>query len=211
MFENSLSTPVSLRINVCPFIDISHEVITCYPLESLSPCTSMCDQGWGLLSRFPQIRCFPCVSTLPKYMLALEHHVYIWQVLPQLSCGDTCQIWMWFKECNRYFCEIENFAYGEINERILSNPQPRLKETITSDKSGQCTSVCFHIGCHCLFNYCYLHYRRGNGHHRLISNYFLGKNCIQFQWFWGKNRYIEKDTSTFSRDLWALLLHFIAF
>ena len=25
-------------------------------------------------------------------------HVYIWQVLPQLSCGNTCQIWMWFKE-----------------------------------------------------------------------------------------------------------------
>ena len=28
-----------------------------------------------------------------------------------------CQIWMWFKESNIYFCEIENFAYGEINER----------------------------------------------------------------------------------------------
>ena len=24
-------------------------------------------------------------------------HVHIWQVLPQLSCGDTCQIWMWCK------------------------------------------------------------------------------------------------------------------
>ena len=25
-----------------------------------------------------------------------------------------------------YFCEIENFAYGEINERSFSNPHPRL-------------------------------------------------------------------------------------
>ena len=23
-----------------------------------------------------------------------------------------------------YFCEIENFAYGEINERNFSNPHP---------------------------------------------------------------------------------------
>ena len=23
-----------------------------------------------------------------------------------------------------YFCEIENFAYGEINERTISNPHP---------------------------------------------------------------------------------------
>ena len=57
-------------------------------------------------------------------MLAIEYHVHIWQVLPQLSCGDTCQIWMWFKQCNRYFCEIENFAYGEIDERSYSNPTP---------------------------------------------------------------------------------------
>ena len=55
-------------------------------------------------------------------MFAIEYHVHIWQVLPQLSCGDTCQIWMWFKDCDRYFCEIENFAYGEIDERNFSIP-----------------------------------------------------------------------------------------
>ena len=57
-------------------------------------------------------------------MLAIEYYVHIWQVLPQLSCGGTCHIWMWFKECNWYFCEIENFAYGEIDERSFSNPHP---------------------------------------------------------------------------------------
>ena len=80
--------------------------------------------GWGL--RFPPFRYFPNFSTSPKYMLAIEYHVHIWQVSPQLSCGDICQIWMRFKECNRYFCQIEYFAYGEIDERNFSNPHPRV-------------------------------------------------------------------------------------
>ena len=62
--------------------------------------------------------------------LSIEYHAHIWQVLPQLCCGDTCQIWMWLKECNRYFCEIENFAYGEIDERSFSNPTAGQKKTI---------------------------------------------------------------------------------
>ena len=82
-------------------------------------------QGWGLLSRFPPFRSFPNFSALSKHTLDIEYHVYIWQVSPQLSCGDTCQIWKWFKESNRYFCKIENFANGEINERSFSNPHPR--------------------------------------------------------------------------------------
>ena len=61
---------------------------------------------------------------LSKQTLAIEYHVYIWQVSPQLSCADTRQIWMWFRESNRYFCKIENFAYGEISERSFSNPTP---------------------------------------------------------------------------------------
>ena len=31
---------------------------------------------------------------------------------------------MWFRESNRYFRNIENFAYGEISERSFSNPHP---------------------------------------------------------------------------------------
>ena len=79
--------------------------------------------GVGLLSRIPLFYYFHNFSTSPKYMLAIEYHVHIWQ-LSQLSCGDTCQIWMRFKECSRYFCEIEKFAYGEIDERSFSNPHP---------------------------------------------------------------------------------------
>ena len=54
-------------------------------------------------------------------MLVIEYHVHIWQVSSQLICGDTCQIWMWYKEYNRYFGRIENLAYGEINEQGFSN------------------------------------------------------------------------------------------
>ena len=39
-------------------------------------------------------------------------------------CRRSCGIWMWFKESNRYFCKIKNFAYGEINERNISYPTP---------------------------------------------------------------------------------------
>ena len=77
------------------------------------------DLGWGLLSQFPPFRYFPNFSESQKHALAIEYHVYISQVSPQLSCGDTCQIWMWSKESNRYFCKIENFACGEISERSL--------------------------------------------------------------------------------------------
>ena len=81
-------------------------------------------QGWGLLSQFSPFRYFPHFPLLPKQTLAIEYRVHIWQVSPQLSCGDTCQICMWIGESNRYFCKIEKFAYGEISERSFSNPHP---------------------------------------------------------------------------------------
>ena len=49
-------------------------------------------QGWGLLSQFLPLRYFPDFSALSKQPLAIENHIYIWQVSPQLGCGGTCQI-----------------------------------------------------------------------------------------------------------------------
>ena len=92
--------------------------------ENMLPMCSETALGWGLLSQFSPFRYFPHFPLLSKQKLAIEYHVYIWQVSPQLSCGDTCQMWMWFRESNRYFCEIENFAYGEISEWSFSNPHP---------------------------------------------------------------------------------------
>ena len=45
------------------------------------------------------------------------------------SCGDTCQMWMGFKESNKYFCKIEKFAYGAINEWNFNDPTPGNKAT----------------------------------------------------------------------------------
>ena len=43
---------------------------------------------------------------------------------PQLSCGDTWQIWTWPRESHLCFCKIEIFHNGWINEHNISNPHP---------------------------------------------------------------------------------------
>ena len=80
-------------------------------------------RGGGYLANFLHSVIFQ-FFIIVKHTLAVKYRIYIWQVSPQLSCGDTCQIWMWFEESNMYFCKIKNFAYGEINERSFSNPHP---------------------------------------------------------------------------------------
>ena len=95
--------------------------------------------GVGVTKPISSVPLFPKFSALLKNTLTVKYRVYIWQVSPQLSCGDTCQIWMWFEESNMYFCEIENFAYGEINERSFSNPHPRAKWSASITASGSIT------------------------------------------------------------------------
>ena len=85
--------------------------------------------GWELPSQFFLFRYFLSFLALSKYTLAMENHIYIWQVLPQLCCGGICQIWMWFKEFGRHFCKIKNFVYKKINEWSFCNfrnTHPRL-------------------------------------------------------------------------------------
>ena len=110
------------------------------------------DQGRGLLSGFPPFRYFPHFSTSPKYMLSIEYHVRVWQVSLQLSCSDTCQIWMRLKKCNKYFCEIKNFAYREIDEWRFSNPHPSMScDTIQAnihtetEKSSPCNKLTIYV------------------------------------------------------------------
>ena len=121
----------------------THDVTRCV---LLAPCADT-DLGWGLLSRFAPFRYFPNFSTSPKYVLAIEYHIHNWQVLPQLSCGDTYQIWIWFKEYNRCLCKIENFTYGEINERSFSNPHP------PGQPLTQAMVYCLTAPCHCRSQY----------------------------------------------------------
>ena len=54
-------------------------------------------------------------------VLPIEYFAHIWQVSLQLSCGDTCQIWMSFKQSNRYICKVTNFHNREINKQNFSH------------------------------------------------------------------------------------------
>ena len=45
---------------------------------------------------------FSMFSEISKHCLPVWYPVHIRQVSPQLGCGDTCQIWIWFNESNRY-------------------------------------------------------------------------------------------------------------
>ena len=40
---------------------------------------------------------------LHKYLLRSLNHIHIWQVSPQLSCGETCQILTWYSIPNMCF------------------------------------------------------------------------------------------------------------
>ena len=64
------------------------------------------------------------VSELPSCCLPVWYHINIWQVSPQLSCGDTWQIWTWFEVSNIHFCRIKISHNREINKRSFSNPTP---------------------------------------------------------------------------------------
>ena len=81
-------------------------------------------RGGGLLSQFSLFHCFPSFSDLSKDWFPIKY-VHIWQMLLQLSCGDTCQIWMRLKKCSRYFCELKNFPYRKNNEWSFSTPPPQ--------------------------------------------------------------------------------------
>ena len=37
------------------------------------------------------------------YLPDLLDHIHVWQVLLQLSCSDTCPIWMWYLTRKQYF------------------------------------------------------------------------------------------------------------
>ena len=37
------------------------------------------------------------------YLLDKLNHIHIWQVSPQLSCGDTCQIWIRYLKVSPQF------------------------------------------------------------------------------------------------------------
>ena len=43
---------------------------------------------------------------------------------PQLSCGNTCQIWAWYPITNMYFGDVEKIGKLRNGGNRLSNPHP---------------------------------------------------------------------------------------
>ena len=80
--------------------------------------------GVGITKPVSSLPLFSLFSEWSKHQLPIEYHVHIWQMSPQLSRGDTCQIWIWFKEYDKYFWNIENIHNKEIHGSC-SNPHPR--------------------------------------------------------------------------------------
>ena len=81
--------------------------------------------GVWLLSQFPPFRYFPHFSGSWKHRLFLSI-TFIFDRWRRSSAAATLVKY----ECNRHFCKIRNFAYGEINERSFSNPHPRTPSDI---------------------------------------------------------------------------------
>ena len=50
------------------------------------------------------------ILILQNYLLCSLNHFHIWQVSPQLGCGDTCQIWTWYSISNPCFDNREKIG-----------------------------------------------------------------------------------------------------
>ena len=78
----------------------------------------------GVTKTIPPFHYFPNFSTSPKYTLAIEYHVHIWQVSRQLSCGDTCQIWIGFKNITDTFTRSKILLMEKLTDRTIVTPTP---------------------------------------------------------------------------------------
>ena len=123
------TTPVKYEHDIQWVITVLMKMKKCWfnGMEESGLVAPILDLGRGLLSPFPPFRYSLNISALSKHTLVIECHVYIWQMLSQLSCSVTCQIWKWFRQWSWYFCEIAIFANGEINEWSISDPHHDLQ------------------------------------------------------------------------------------
>ena len=65
-----------------------------------------------------------CIFLILQKYLSLNH-IHIWQVPLQLSCSDTCQIWMWHPTSYGYFNDAEKLGKKWNSTNGLSNPHSR--------------------------------------------------------------------------------------
>ena len=66
--------------------------------------------GWRLLNPRSLIVSVSKITILQKYIFDSLSHMHIWQVSPQLSCGDTCQIGTWYSIPSMFFGNATKFG-----------------------------------------------------------------------------------------------------
>ena len=62
---------------------------------------SVLDWAEGYWMNLFHLLVFSIFSETFKDNLPIKYHIHFWEVSLQLSCGDSCQVWMWF---NRSDC-----------------------------------------------------------------------------------------------------------
>ena len=64
-------------------------------------CLQVRGHGWGVVKLCINFS-IKEIFILWKYLLHSLNHFHIWQMSPQLSCGEICQKWMWHLTGNHY-------------------------------------------------------------------------------------------------------------
>ena len=59
---------------------------------------------------------------LQKYMLDSLYRIQVWQVSPELSCSNTCQIQTWYAKANMYFGYTEKLGIWWNERNWLNSP-----------------------------------------------------------------------------------------
>ena len=141
------------------------------------------DLWWGLPSQFFPFRYFPNLAEQSEYRLFIWYNYHIWQMSLQLSCGDICQIWTWFEECNMYFLDIRNILDGEIWSISYPHPWSSLRKHSCCDL--ELMHPCF------VYNFIYAALKL---YHYTCINIPL---CIYHNWcnisiLWLKNQFWER-------------------
>ena len=67
-------------------------------------------QEWGLLKLRSSVFLQAKFSVWQKYLLHSLNLIHIWLVSPQLTGGDTYQIWTWYSMANMYFGDVEKLG-----------------------------------------------------------------------------------------------------
>ena len=83
--------------------------------------------GWGLLNQFSLFRYFQNISAFSKHTLAIEYHVYIWQLLPP-------QI--------KYECDLNNLRGKFARSKILHMEKLTNRTLVTPIPGPSACTVC---------------------------------------------------------------------